>query len=49
MTIDYGELIAAFQDGNIFDRSYWLDTETGDVFMIDAWLESLCFEAEFDD
>jgi hypothetical protein len=46
MTIDYGELIAAFQDSNIFDYSYWLDTETGDVLRIDDWYEEQARELD---
>jgi hypothetical protein len=46
VTIDYGELTAAFQDSNIFDYSYWLDTESGDVFMIDDWYEEQARELD---
>ncbi len=39
MNINYGSLIDAFQDANISDYSYWLNTETGDVFKIDDYYE----------
>ncbi len=46
MDIDYGELIAAFQDSNTSDYTYWLDTESGDVFMIDDWYEEQARELD---
>ena len=40
MDIDYADLTIAFQDTNVFDHSYWLNTETGDVLMVDDWSET---------
>lgn len=46
MHIDYAELTAAFQDANTSDYSYWLNTETGDVFMIDDYYEEQARELD---
>jgi len=39
MEIDYAGLTTAFQDANTSDYSYWLNTQTGDVLMVDDWSE----------
>jgi len=39
MEIDYAGLTTAFQDANTSDYSYWLNTQTGDVLIVDDWSE----------
>lgn len=46
MDIDYTGLTTAFQDANDFGHSYWLNTETGDVLMIDDWSEEQARELD---
>jgi len=39
MDIDYSTLEAAFQNSS-YDRTYWLNQETGEVLVTDDWSES---------
>jgi len=39
MDIDYSTLEAAFQNSS-YDRTYWLNRETGEVLVADDWSES---------
>ncbi len=46
MDIDYAGLTTAFQDANTSDYSYWLNTQTGDVLVVDDWSEEQARELD---